>query len=128
VKRSPLKRTGGLKRKRKERWSGDLAAAVFWHDTVIGPHRCVMPGEHFGPIQGHHVITKSRLKREGLSDAVWDVRNGVPVCELHHAQHHAHRERLPRELLPAGVFEFAADYGLGWVLDREYPEQEQEAA
>lgn len=121
-RKGSLKRGGGLKRKRKRKPLHVLAAGV-WHDTVTAGG-CVMPGPHSGPVQGHHVITRNRLKREGLTAHEWDSRNGVGLCERHHMQHHAYRERLPRELLPESAFVFAADLGLGHVLDREYPESD----
>jgi hypothetical protein len=81
-------------------------------------------------IEAHHIITQQQLKREGFEAWLWDARNGMALCGWHHPRHHNYRQRVPRELLPAGVFAFAAElvsdrhpHGLGWILDTEYLER-----
>lgn len=56
-----------------------------------------------------------------------DPRSWVPCCggpmglSGHHGQLDQSRTlRIPRELLPTAVEEFAAELGLLWYLDREY--------
>lgn len=46
----------------------------------------------------------------------------------HHGRHDHHVERVPRALLPESAFKFATRTGLEWLLDREYPTCEGEAA
>jgi hypothetical protein len=72
-------------------------------------------------VQGHHAIGKQQLKRAGLRRFLWDRRNRVPVCEHRHEQHTTGYRPIERDLLPSSVFEFAAEIGLGWWLDRHYP-------
>jgi len=96
----------------REAWKLDLGACV------------VCPAEGGacrGSVQGHHAIGKQTLKRLGLRRLLWDRRNRVPVCEHRHEQHTSGYRPIPRELLPASVFEFAEEVGLGWWLDRHYP-------
>lgn len=76
-----------------------------------------------GPIQGHHVIAKQTLKRHGLHLHLWDVRNRLPVCEHRHAQHTNASKPIPREFVSAAAWEFAAEVGLEWWLDRFYPSE-----
>lgn len=111
----------------------ELLAARAWHRAVVRG-RCIMcavfplgvqerrsraPELRFK--QGHHVIAKRHLRRYGHADRVWDARNGVCVCELHHQRHENYTQRIPRALLPAAVAEFALDVDLLWLLDTEYP-------
>lgn len=73
-------------------------------------------------IEGHHIITQQHLRNLGFEHAdIWDERNGIALCAYHHHRHHRHKERLPRRLLPDGIFEFAATHRIEWLLDREYP-------
>lgn len=85
----------------RERW-GDLAA-----------------------IEAHHIVPQQDLKRWGLHARLWDPRNGIALCRLHHARHELAYQRVPRALLPAAAFEFAAEIGAEFVLDDEnvYPRQ-----
>lgn len=62
-----------------------------------------------------------------LRELCWDTRCWVYGCGGltgmggHHGQlDHSRTLRIPRVLLPAGLEEFAMDYGLSWWLDREY--------
>jgi hypothetical protein len=73
-----------------------------------------------GPVQGHHAIEKQALKRRGLHRHLDDLRNRVPVCEHRHEQHTTRAKPIPRDVLPASVFEFAKELGLSWWIDRHY--------
>lgn len=73
-----------------------------------------------GPIQGHHVVEKQTLKRRGLTDFLWDLRNHLGVCERAHRRHTARVEKIPRSCLPAAAEEFAVEHELSHVLDRAY--------
>lgn len=126
MRRSPLKRGAPLKASRRRQSNPMPAAArearAAWAAN-LGPC-AVCPAEGgvcSGPVQGHHAIAKQSLKRHGLHRALWDLRNRVPVCEHRHEQHTTAHKPIPRELLPASVFEFAEEVGLTWWLDRRYP-------
>lgn len=76
-------------------------------------------------LEAHHILEKEKLKRLGLPpEAVHDPRNALCLCVHHHDQHEHHRERVPRGLLPAGTFEWAAGHGVEWLLDRTYPKED----
>lgn len=100
--------------------------------------RCSGPPEDL-VVRAHHVVRQQLVRRrvaelahtETLTAAesaallerwLWDVRNGLGVCEGAHRRHHSRRAPIGRWLLPAAVFEFADELGLGYVLDREYPD------
>ena len=117
-------RTGKTLRnnRRKRRNLATKEATREWKAAVTAAG-CAMEGPHYGQIEGHHILPKQALKREGHGDKLWDVRNGIGLCQLHHANHEGHSDRLPRTLLPAAAFDFAAELDLTWLLDREYPDQ-----
>lgn len=88
-----------------------------------------------GELVKAHLIPKQRIRRElrlGRSDAelealVWDERVWVPVCGGptgiggHHGMlDYSRTVRIPREVLPVGLEEFALEHGLGWSLERDY--------
>jgi hypothetical protein len=75
-------------------------------------------------IEGHHVIAKRHLRREGFGGRLWDIRNGMGLCAYHHARHENWTQRVPFELVPYDAFEFAAEVGLDWIIEREYPERQ----
>lgn len=117
VKRTPLKR--GRRRKPAAVIERDL-----WrHD--LGPCRvCYQLGlACSGPVQGHHVLTQQALRKRGFEEFLWDKRNRLATCEGAHMRHHTRIRPIPRELLPDSAFEFAAELGLTWLLERVYPEQ-----
>lgn len=81
-------------------------------------------------LQAHHILSQQDIKRERFHDALLDERNGLCLCVYHHQRHEARTEAVPRGVLPAAVFEFAAELdarvGGGREpfqvrLDREYP-------
>lgn len=92
-----------------------------------------------GELVKAHLIPKQRIRRElkaGRSDEqlealVWDPRVWVPVCGGptgiggHHGMlDYSRTVRIPREILPAGLEEFAREHGLSWSLDRDYGQRE----
>lgn len=77
-------------------------------------------------IEAHHIVPKQDLKRWGLHARLWDPRNGIALCRLHHARHELAYQRVPRRLLPPAAWQFAAEIGAEFVLDdgNVYPRQE----
>jgi hypothetical protein len=78
-------------------------------------------------LDAHHVVPKQKLKRICKSrrldpvKVVWDVRNRVWVCQQPcHAEHTNAKRRIPRSRLSAAAYEFAREYGVLYVIDREY--------
>jgi hypothetical protein len=72
-------------------------------------------------IQGHHIIEQKHLKRHGKQGHLWDIRNGMGLCAYHHQRHTNWTQRVPRELLPPAVYDFADEIGLPWLLDQYHP-------
>lgn len=74
----------------------------------------------------HHVIREQDLRKllpaDGIEAVLADPRNGLSLCRLDHSRHHARFAPIPRELLSPCHFEFAADHGLTWLLEKTYPE------
>lgn len=92
--------------------------------TLYG-YRCVVcgdPAKH-----GHHAVPRQKIIRadhlsdEERTELAYDARNGVPVCEGCHDLHERAHRRIPRACLPAGVVEWAIDYGFLSVIERTYP-------
>lgn len=107
-------------------------ALGFWQETVR--HPCRVCGSHLN-LEAHHVIAKSVLKRELASKGrpcprgfIWDPRNGLSLCSTCHQRFTNRALTIHREQLAPAHFEFAADHGLTWRLERDYPEQRAEAA
>lgn len=115
-----------------------VGASSLWVHTVTSGG-CVMckhepPAGHardaarlLWRVEGHHIISKQHLRRYCKADFErlrWDARNGLGLCQWHHMRHESCKQRVPRELLPAGAIEFAAELGLDWLLEREYPQEE----
>lgn len=116
-------------RRRAVRSIEEREASEAWK-AAVGPCQ-VCPAEGgvcSGVVQGHHAITQQTLKNRGLHAWLWDTRNKVDVCTHRHEQITSAHKPLPRRLLPAAVFEFADELGLGWFLDKHYPFARVEAA
>lgn len=71
--------------------------------------------------------TLTAATRAELDRVLWDERVVVPMCGgatgiggHHGALDYARTLRIPRELLPHGVEDFAREFGLVWSLDRDY--------
>lgn len=79
------------------------------------------PADCSGPIEGHHLITQQSLRKRGHSHDVWDIRNGLGVCQRAHRRHTSAKERIPYEKIPQEAIEFAREIGVEWHLDRYYP-------
>lgn len=70
--------------------------------------------------EGHHLIPKGDLKAMGYPVSVWmDLRLQLTLCRFHHERHENFVERVPRELYPTSVWNFAVEHNLEWLLERE---------
>ena len=117
MKRSPLKRKTGLRRGRRK--PVGVIVADIWREGLHGS-KCVVCGTS-RDIDGHHAIPRRVLVRLGFGDYVMDKRNRVPICRHDHESHECRHRPIQRRELPASVFEFAAELGLEWYLDKHYP-------
>jgi hypothetical protein len=82
------------------------------------------------PAHGHHIIKQQVLKRVAQEKGLqyerirWDLRNILPLCDRHHAQHHARMEPIALSIVllhQPKVVQFAKELDLVWWLSREYP-------
>jgi hypothetical protein len=134
-----LRRTDSLKAKPAVSYPPSTHTEPCWFASVPGAGPCD------GPLVRCHLLPKHVLRQnfpkgfEGRALAVLqaDPRSWVWGCGGsmglggHHGQLDTSRTlRIPRELIPTGTEEFAAELGLTPWLDREYgvPESEQDAA
>lgn len=84
-----------------------------------------------GPLQADHVIElnwlmelhKRRRFRDGIGLApdfdtvIADGRNGMVLCERHHGLKSNGLIVIPREVLPASLFDFTDDYDCAHLLE-----------
>jgi len=86
-------------------------------------------------VQGHHIITRERLKQKAVELDVpaerllWDRRNRLWLCRRHHDAHHARTSPIPMTVLrehAAKVFQFARELDLKPWLERRYPETDDQ--
>lgn len=134
MRRSELKRSAGLRRSggglSRRNGIKPVTRAAYdgleWRRRVFEMHGAVCPCGRPASA-AHHVCSKQALRRalpaEVFAVAVMDPRNGLPLCEWCHGQHHAALPRLGRDVLRWCHREFAVELGLGWLLDREYDER-----
>lgn len=80
--------------------------------------------------QAHHVIPKQvivnarHLSPEERAQLAYDARNGLPICEQCHMDHeYAPDWRIPRVRLLPDHFEWAADHGFRYFIEKReiYP-------
>lgn len=95
-----------------EWWSRVISTGCLMHDD---------PVDCAGLLQAHHIITQQALKKRGLHGRLWDVRNGMCLCEQSHRRHTLAVERIPFDRLPERAVAFATELGLDWMLERYYP-------
>lgn len=136
-----VKRPGPLRRRRKRR---DPARPLewlpyspgWWADRVDQhPEPIILSSTQsnedwrFDKVVRHHVIPQQTLRNHADVRRVkpwilvWDPRVGIKVSKRRHERHHSGHEPIRRDELPARVFEFAEEMGLGWYLDRHYPKE-----
>lgn len=100
----------------------ELKPPFVWWESVMGAAkgRCAVTGERAD--ECHHVVTRQQLRRRGLGHLVWDERNGLAVSHDVHRRHTLAVERIPRRCLRPENLEFADEHGLGYLVERYYPE------
>jgi hypothetical protein len=96
-------------------------AWAYWRAAVTAGG-CIMPPPHDGPIDPHHVVSQQELKKRGLEKWLTCPDNGIGLCRRHHANHETAFARVPRHLLPPSAVAFAERLGLGYYIERFYPE------
>ena len=139
----PLKRTGELRSRSKlesnkplprakpikarpkpKRSKVEEQASERWHAVTVarGCEVCPRRSEICdGSIHAHHVITQQQLRRRGLAALLWDVDNGMGLCERAHRRHHNRAQPIERQLLREEHLRFADDHGLSNLIERYYP-------
>jgi hypothetical protein len=102
-----------------------VSPKVWQRLVLMRDQGCVLKGQGpcEEPYEAHHLLTQQQLRKRGLSDVAYDVRNGMGLCNRHHRRHTRAVERIPFAVLPERAHEFAAELGLGWLLDRYYPKE-----
>jgi hypothetical protein len=73
-----------------------------------------------------HWIPAQRLRAEGVTGAdIWDRRAWTPMCRRHHDRFDGrdalNKITLTRRHLPPGLEDYAAEHGLTWSLELDYP-------
>lgn len=102
-----------------------VSPKVWQRLVLMRDNGCVLKDETCEePYEAHHILTQQQLRKRGFSDVSYDVRNGMGLCNRHHRRHTRALERVPFERVPDRAHEFAAELGLGWLIDRYYPRAE----
>lgn len=134
---SPLRRVSGLAREtklRSRRWRKvptDVPLAIAFKDAVLGrdalcigalySDRACEAIEYDIVTDPMHLIPAQTLRRHGFPESVvYDPRNGVAGCGLHHRRNDDGKERIPAEFIPRRAREFAHEHGLEHVLLKLY--------
>lgn len=65
------------------------------------------------------------IQRVARDDIVYDERVGVPGCRRHHDLMDNKRVRIPYLYVPLATRSFAAEFGLDWSLERDFPERQK---
>jgi hypothetical protein len=125
MKRSPIKR------RPKRMSTAEREAKAHFRETVLSSPCLFAQTRHNhdcdGPLDPHHVLRQSYLRTHfsTFGDAKWervhDPQNGVPLCRAAHDAITTRADWIMKHELPARVVDFAEDWGLGWLLEREVP-------
>lgn len=107
-------------------WKGTPAQRHYAGCLLRDGYNCALErlGNCRGALQGHHIVPKQRLKREFGKDnwvihnAVSDSRNGMLLCERHHAMNTPDIKGTDIPDLD-GFLDFMEQYGLpaSWMVD-----------
>jgi hypothetical protein len=130
-RKTPLKRTGGPKPKRRRSREGIVDAAKAFRVTVCS-EPCIVCGAT-DDLEAHHCVPAQALRRIcqslRLEDAealaiIYDPGVGIALCNGCHGAHTSKMNPIPRSLLPERVFIAADEIGREAViaLEREHPD------
>lgn len=91
----------------------------YQRERLAGPALCLVTREplSFAIDDAHHCLEKSILRARGLHEHVWDERNGIAIKARIHAGQTSGLHRIPAELLPDRVWQFARELG-PWATAR----------
>lgn len=138
-RRTPLRAKTGIRRSsfvdrverlraRPSRRRGEIVSSI-WRRDLGGCIVCPFEGGICqGPVEAHHLIPAQVLRKHGLEAFLMDHRDRVGVCSRRHEQITTAYRPFPVELLPDSFFEFAADTGLMWWVDKHFPAADGAAA
>jgi hypothetical protein len=123
MKRTALARKTPLKRKPWRKALGTPETRLSFKEAVCSTS-CLMKDNSRvpcrGPLQAAHMLPKRLLRELGYgAEVIYDPASSVSLCEGHHTRHDFYVERVPAELLPVHVVQFAAELGLSYALRRE---------
>ncbi len=118
MKRTPLKRTSGLKRTTPIKRSGlrpgrrvhpDREGKVAFQRAAQQQLACMNPQcpNPAAPFNAHHVVYAQHVRREGGD--VFDPRNVMRLCTECHDRYHGNRSLIPAEVLPPAAVAFAVE-------------------
>lgn len=135
----PMRRQaqGAAAKAAKRRGEGPLTPTCWRLSVALASEmRCMVTGtradDPFDPLfDAHHPVPKRELRARGLHEFVYDPRNGVFVLHAIHWDHEYSPDvskRIPREALPASVWEFCRQLdelaGSQWataMVERKHP-------
>lgn len=104
-----------------EEWRSAVWASAAGRCTVTRTRAADVDDRRF---HAHHAVPKDELRARGLHAHVWDPRNGVWLLADVHMRHEfpgVNAQRVPREVLPASVWQFAEEMdatdGTSWATE-----------
>lgn len=129
MKRTPLKRTSGPRRKPREAPPEDVRdrMAAFGALARVKGAKCAVCGHaRRAELQVHHTVEKAALTLRGID--AWDPRWGLVVCcepapNRCHERHTLAVRRIPRSALRPENIAMAERHALLWMIERNYPEE-----
>jgi len=86
-----------------------------WKRGLLGEY-CRNCGQREN-IEGHHIIRKSKLRDLGKPEAIWDLRNQLPLCHRCHESLTNGVWHLFLHQMPLSLLSFANEHGLRHVLE-----------
>lgn len=108
TRRTPPRRTGPLRRRRKPVVVDPavVAAREAWKVPRAG--FCACGCDRFAlHLERHHVVYEQHVRAEGGD--VWDLANSILLHPRCHSQHHSAARRIPLAQVPDSALAFAVD-------------------
>jgi 5-methylcytosine-specific restriction endonuclease McrA len=72
-----------------------------------------------GAVEAHHVVPRSKWRTGDAT--VNDPNNVIPLCHVHHQDHHTTTRRVPRQFLTYDEQLFAFEHTSEAWIDKWYP-------